>query len=182
VTGWQEACLKQAMPGIDFSAHVTNPIALGLAPAAAKAPADDSGFSFYDFLDVINPLQHIPVISTLYRHFTGDQIDIPEKVAGDTLYGGLTGLFASLGDVLFQEITGKNVGDTVYAMVMGDDTPSTAIATAPVSVTPASAISISSPDIAALTNVLNSKGVDADTAQRAIFAYGRAIDRSEQIY
>ena len=172
----------QVMPGIDFSAHVTNPIAQGSAPAAAKASADESGFSFADVLDVINPLQHIPVISTLYRHLTGDQIDIPEKVAGDTLYGGMIGLFTSLGDVLFQEITGKDVGDTVYAMVMGDDKAESAVAQAPASVTPASAISISVPDVAALTSSLNSKGIDADTAQRASFAYGRAIDRSEQLY
>ena len=33
------------------------------------------GFTFFDFLDVINPLQHIPVVSTLYRSLTGDEID-----------------------------------------------------------------------------------------------------------
>jgi hypothetical protein len=171
-----------AMPGIAASVPVTNPIALGSAPASAQAPADDGGFSFADFLDIINPLQHLPVISTLYRHFTGDQIKIPEKVAGDTLYGGLYGLVASLGDVLFQQITGKNVGDTVLAFVIGDDRPSTAIAAAPVSVTPASALTIAAPDLAALTNALETKGVDADIAQRAIFAYGRAIGRSQQLY
>jgi hypothetical protein len=170
------------MSTVAASAPVTNPVALGSAPGAAKASSDGTGSFFEDLLDVINPLQHLPVISTLYRHFTGDQIDIPEKVAGDTLYGGVIGFFASVGDVLFQKITGKSVGDTVLALVTGDDTPSTAVATAPVSVTPASAISIPSPDIAALTSALQDKGVDADTTRRAIFAYGRAVKRSEQLY
>lgn len=174
------------MPAVDYSAHVTNSVAQTQAPAAAAAPRDDSGFSFADFLDIINPLQHFPVISTLYRHLTGDQIGIPEKVAGDALYGGLIGLAASLGDVLFQEITGKDVGDTVYAAVFGDDQPATAVASTPSAVAPASAIavpaSVSTADVAALTDALRNKGVSADTAQRAVFAYNRAVRRSEQLY
>ena len=139
------------MSGTDFSVHSVNTVAQGPAPAAAKAP--DEGFTFGDFLDIINPLQHIPVISTLYRHLTGDEIGVPEKVAGDGLYGGVIGLACSLGDALFQEITGKNVGDTVYAMVMGDDDKSaapTAIATGPISVTPASSLSLTMPDFTGL--------------------------------
>ena len=33
------------------------------------------GFTFLDMLDIINPLQHIPVVSTLYRAITGDTIE-----------------------------------------------------------------------------------------------------------
>jgi len=111
------------MPGINYSAHQYNPIAqgAGAAMASAKAPARDSGFSFGDLLDVINPLQHIPVISTLYRHLTGDTIGTGAKLAGDTLYGGVTGLICSAADSAFEEVTGKGVGDTVYAALFGDD-------------------------------------------------------------
>jgi hypothetical protein len=90
------------------------------APAAATAKTDD-GFSFYDLLDIVNPLQHIPVVSTIYKHLTGDKIGIPEKIAGDALYGGVVGFLCSIGDALFTEATGKSVGDTVYAAVFGDD-------------------------------------------------------------
>ncbi|MBT5013959.1 MAG: hypothetical protein HON02_05865, partial [Rhodospirillaceae bacterium] len=31
------------------------------------------GFTFLDFLDIINPLQHIPVVGSLYRDMTGDE-------------------------------------------------------------------------------------------------------------
>ena len=40
------------------------------------------GFTFFDFLDIINPLQHIPVISTIYRSLTGDKIDPGSRIAG----------------------------------------------------------------------------------------------------
>ena len=32
-----------------------------------------NGFSFHDLLDTINPLQHLPVVSTIYRAITGDR-------------------------------------------------------------------------------------------------------------
>jgi len=101
-------------------------------PASQPAPADaadDSGFGFDDLLDIVNPLQHIPVISTLYKHLTGDTIGTPEKIAGDALYGGVIGFFCSIGDALFAQVTGKGVGDTVYAALFGDDQePATAVA------------------------------------------------------
>ena len=166
------------MPGIDYSSHVTNAAAQG--PALSVASALKSGvadFSFADLLDIINPLQHIPVVSTLYRAITGDKIGVPEKIAGDTLYGGMTGLFASLADTAFQEITGKNVGDTVLAFLTGDDTDAPVqIAAAPekpAKVTPAQAAS--TPDMSALLGALSGKGVDAGTATRAAYAYGRTM-------
>ena len=132
------------MPGIDFSAHITNPTAQGpgAAAAAAQTAADSPSF-FDDLLDIVNPLQHIPVISTIYRHLTGDKIDTVSKLAGDTLYGGVTGLLCSLGDSLFQEVTGKSVGDTVYAALISDQSDqTTAVASAdtPASVIPANSM------------------------------------------
>jgi hypothetical protein len=97
------------------------------APAASTATTataqntDSDGFSFGDFLDIVNPLQHIPVVSTIYRKITGDEIKTPEKIAGDTLYGGLMGFVSSVADSAFAAITGKSVGDTVMAWLDGDD-------------------------------------------------------------
>ena len=51
------------------------------AQAPASAPASHGGFTFHDFLSIINPLQHLPVISTIYRAITGDTIGVPEKIA-----------------------------------------------------------------------------------------------------
>ena len=171
------------MPGIDYSSHVTNAAAQGPATAVASAKnADALDFSFADFLDIVNPLEHIPVVSTLYRAITGDRPGTIEKIAGDTLYGGVIGFISSLADTAFKAVTGKDVGDTVLAFLTGDDTTQTASAAPaqtasasekPVSVTPAK--SVSSPDLSALMSALSSKGVDSGTATRAAYAYGRTI-------
>jgi hypothetical protein len=103
------------MTTADFSAHAVNPSAAGTAPAAASAVAakGDSGFTFDDLLDIVNPLQHLPVVSTLYRAISGDTIKPGAQLAGDTLYGGMMGFASSMGDLIFTKITGKSVGDTV---------------------------------------------------------------------
>ncbi len=84
-----------------------------------------SGFeSFLSFLgailDVINPLQHIPVISTIYRNITGDEISPMARVAGDALYGGPIGAAVGLVDVAVESKTGKDIGGNVMAMLTGD--------------------------------------------------------------
>ncbi len=102
---------------------------LPLGGAAAPAPhgifdgvfdGEDGGFSFHDLVSVINPLQHIPVVATLYRAITGDTIKPLARVAGDTLYGGWMGCVSSVANLVFEKETGKDFGDTVLAFVEGD--------------------------------------------------------------
>ncbi len=137
------------MPGINYSAHQYNPIAQGPGAAIAAAKTDGQSFGFSDLLDIVNPLQHIPVISTLYRHLTGDTISPAAEVVGDTVYGGPMGMASSMGDLLLQKLTGKGAGDTAYAMAFGEDTPTMAVASAdtPAAVKPAS----SEPSATAMT-------------------------------
>ncbi|MEI9996163.1 MAG: hypothetical protein WDM91_16325 [Rhizomicrobium sp.] len=125
------------MAFVNFSAHAVNPTAAGPAAAAASAAAstdpDDHGFSFADALDIVNPLQHIPVVSTLYRKITGDQIKTFPKLAGDTLYGGAMGFAGSLADSIFTKITGKSFGDTALAYaqhLLDSSAPATGVAEA----------------------------------------------------
>ncbi len=82
------------------------------------------GFTFHDLLDVINPLQHLPVVSTLYRKFTGDEISPASRVAGGGLFGGVIGLAGSLFNVAVEKATGADVGGHVVALVTGEDIPS----------------------------------------------------------
>ncbi len=101
------------------------------APATApRAPAtapSDSGFwgadglTFGDILDLINPLQHVPIVSTLYRSFTGDDISTGARVLGGALFGGVIGLFAAVFNAILDDATGKDVGD--HALAMLDDAP-----------------------------------------------------------
>lgn len=50
---------------------------------------------FADMLDILNPLQHIPVVNHYYQQWSGDQIGYLPQVIGSTLYGGSLGLVTS---------------------------------------------------------------------------------------
>jgi len=88
------------------------------AQAANKANADKE-ITFGDVLDVVNPLQHIPGVSALYRDVTGDEISGTASVIGGTLYGGPAGLLASGMSAVMAEESGKTPGEHVVAMVTG---------------------------------------------------------------
>jgi hypothetical protein len=77
---------------------------------------DDEGFSFFDVIDMINPLQHLPVIGTLYRKLTGDQIGHLASVVGGTLFGGPVGAASSVANIMIKESTGRDVGDNILAL------------------------------------------------------------------
>jgi hypothetical protein len=195
----------------------------------AVAPASDGesgvGNFFNHVLDVVNPLQHLPVVGTLYRAITGDKIGTVEKIAGDTLYGGLWGAVGSVADVAFEAATGKDFGGTMLAMVTGNHDAPTAVADAtphsvskgdfgdrlwamltgsqddaPIAVARVTAPAITAnaslpsgelpalptdiqvadsmpanPQIAALTASLTAKGVNAEMANRALYAYRRSM-------
>lgn len=65
----------------------------------AQSPQGD--FSFGDFIDIINPLQHIPVIGTIYRAMTGDTVSQPaSQILGDALYGGPIGAITSIASAI----------------------------------------------------------------------------------
>ncbi|MFN4163459.1 MAG: hypothetical protein ACK4GK_02715 [Ferrovibrio sp.] len=90
------------------------------------------GFKFSDFLDIINPLQHIPIVSTIYRAITGDQIEAGSRMAGGALFGGPIGLAASVVSAMVNESTGKDPGEHAMAMLGidlgGEEQPATAVA------------------------------------------------------
>jgi len=97
------------------------------APAPAPQPApiqsfnDSDGPSFSDVLDILNPLQHIPIINTIYQHLTGDSEGAVADVAGGTLWTGPIGLVTSLIDLAVRSDTGKSTSDNVLAWLGLDD-------------------------------------------------------------
>jgi len=126
VFGWQSPCLGQAMTTVAPSAATPLPLGGAAAPASHGLldgffDGEDGGFSFHDLFSVVNPLQHIPIVSTLYRHITGDTIKPLARVAGDTLYGGWMGCISSVANIVFEKETGKDFGDTVLAYLEGGD-------------------------------------------------------------
>lgn len=93
----------------------------------------DEGPTFAEFLDIINPLQHIPVVSTLYRAITGDDIGTGPRVAGGMLFGGPVGAIVAGITALFEEASGGDIGEHIADLIndiTGDgDTPNVAAAT-----------------------------------------------------
>ena len=91
----------------------------------ASSLVGEDGVTFSDFLDVVNPLQNIPVVSSYYRESTGDEASMMAKLAGGALYGGLfgvgaiAGFAASLVNTILENQTGKDVGGHVLATLQG---------------------------------------------------------------
>jgi hypothetical protein len=67
-------------------------------------------FSFKDVLDIINPLQHIPIINNIYRKVTGDEISNVARIAGDALYGGFVGAAFGMANAVAVNETGDDMG------------------------------------------------------------------------
>jgi len=109
------------------------PVPATAAPTTTPSQAGShlwkgASFSFHDLLDTINPLQHIPLIGTLYRWATGDEPGNVARIAGDGLYGGPFGLIsAAIGvvsgaaNVAFKEAFGKDPGEMAIALVTGSE-------------------------------------------------------------
>jgi hypothetical protein len=76
-------------------------------------------FSFGDFLDIINPLQHIPIVSTIYRNLSGDQIGTMPRVIGGALWGRVGGFVAGVINSVVEWFTGKDIGDHIYSAIWG---------------------------------------------------------------
>ncbi len=76
----------------------------------------------------MNPLQHIPVVSTIYRSATGDNISPVSLIVGGTIFGQLFGFIASVVNVVVEAITGKDIGDHVMTALKGDQNKIEAIA------------------------------------------------------
>ncbi|NQU70145.1 MAG: hypothetical protein HQ514_06325, partial [Rhodospirillales bacterium] len=76
----------------------------------------DDGLTFSEFLDVINPLQHLPVVSSIYRAVTGDEISLGARLLGGALFGGPLGVLAAGVNAAFEEMSGGNIAEHAVAL------------------------------------------------------------------
>jgi hypothetical protein len=77
-------------------------------------------FAFRDFIDILNPLQHIPIVATVYRNLTDDKIGAAPRVIGGALWGRIGGLVGGVVNAVMDWFTGKDLGDHVYAAFFGN--------------------------------------------------------------
>jgi len=73
------------------------------------------GWSFFDLLDIINPLQHIPIVSSIYRNITGDEIKPAARAIGGLLFGGPLGLASGVINGAVADATGHDLPETLFA-------------------------------------------------------------------
>ncbi len=129
---------------------------------SAADSGEDKTFSFSDFLDMVNPLQHIPVISSVYRSVTDEKINPVSRVAGDIMYGGVFGVASAVmgavgaaADSMIEAQTGKDAVGFVLASLSGDDTASAKTATQPsataLAAAPAPSATLASATVPAVT-------------------------------
>ena len=71
--------------------------------------------SFAEALDIVNPLQHVPVVNEVYRAVTGDDLSPVAKIAGGTLYGGVLGGLVSLMNAASEEHAGDDLSSALWA-------------------------------------------------------------------
>ena len=79
----------------------------------------DGKFGWDDVVDLINPLQHIPLVNIAYRHFTGDEQNGSAELLGGIAMGPVSALTA-IADLAVRSATGKDIGENVIAMITGD--------------------------------------------------------------
>ncbi len=85
----------------------------------ARPQSESAEASFGDVLDIVNPLQHIPGVASVYRDVTGDEISGHAKVLGSTLYGGPLGMLAGSLSAAMTEESGKSFTETAVAGFTG---------------------------------------------------------------
>lgn len=85
------------------------------------APKDD--FTFKDLVDMVNPLQHIPVVNMIYREITGDEIKPASKIVGSAVFGGPVGAASSLVNLVIEEETGEDLAGNALSAIGVKDKP-----------------------------------------------------------
>jgi len=100
-------------------------------PAHGQKLWSRGSFGFKDLLDIINPLQHLPIIGSVYRYLTGDEPSGGARIVGDAIYGGPIGFGVGVVSTMLTDDDGHDLGERALAAVFGprgDGAAPTAIA------------------------------------------------------
>lgn len=101
--------------------HAASRLSSQMPPSYRAASTENKGqeeFGFADLLDMVNPLQHIPVVSTLYRNLTGDTIHPIGQIVGGAVFGGPLGAAGGLVNAIVREETGNDLTGTAMALML----------------------------------------------------------------
>jgi hypothetical protein len=114
-----------------------------------KSEADSAAPSFKDVWQTINPLQHIPIIGSIYRALTGDVPTPTARALGGMLYAGPVGAILAGVAGAVTEIAGGDPIEKSVARLNGTREASTEVAAAtPPAETPAPVVAGSAAPVA----------------------------------
>lgn len=82
-------------------------------------PQTEETYTFGDVLDIINPLHHIPIVGSLYRTISGDEIKPAAQIIGSGLYSGPIGASVAVANTVIEHETGRDVTGNAIALVSG---------------------------------------------------------------
>ncbi|MFP4314493.1 MAG: hypothetical protein ACLFR0_09250 [Alphaproteobacteria bacterium] len=97
--------------------------ALALHSNQAHSTTNSEEFGFGDLLDMVNPLHHIPIVGTIYREVTGDEIKPIGKIIGGGIFGGGVGAASGLVNTIVEHETGKDLTGNAAALFLEGRTP-----------------------------------------------------------
>ncbi len=119
-------------PGATPLSQIAGHLAAGRPPPLAIGPKGPDntlfgadGLTFRDLLNMINPLQHLPVVSSIYRSIAQDELSAGSRLVSGGLFGGFIGLGVAMFNTVIEDLTGRDLGNNVIAMFKGggDDAP-----------------------------------------------------------
>lgn len=99
----------QTPQGESFETQVARARFSGENPDMPHMPQAGKAFGIADMIDVINPLQHIPLVNVAYRHLTGDDIHPASNILGGAVFGGPLGAAGGVISAVVQAETGGGI-------------------------------------------------------------------------
>lgn len=72
-----------------------------------------------DFVDMVNPLHHLPIVGSIYREITGDEIKPPARIMGGGIFGGPVGMASAMVNSIVEDQTGEDITGNVASMMRG---------------------------------------------------------------
>ena len=121
----QKLAYSEAVASVDSTKGANGDVTAATEPSATPNAKpfslwEKEGFGFGDFIDIINPLHHIPIVATIYRNLSGDQIGAAPRMIGGALWFRVGGFVAGAVNAVVDWWSGKDIGDHIYAAVFGD--------------------------------------------------------------
>ena len=93
--------------------------ALAYAAGNERSGSGPEPFGFGDIFDMVNPLQHIPLVNRVYRNVTGDEIRPISKIVGGSIYGGPAGAAVGVADTISEYETGRDMAGNALHVARG---------------------------------------------------------------